>query len=78
MEEVESLSTQDTSDRERIVHIDKSLNERFSPTQDRLIDSQCDLTGIPESPVENISPDESPPTDSGREKEFNSPPPITG
>ena len=46
----------------------------FSPTQDRLIDSQCHMTGITESPIENISPDESPPTDSGREKEFNSPP----
>ena len=32
------------------------------------------MTGIIESPVENISPEESPPTDPGREKEFNSPP----
>ena len=74
MEEIESLSTQDTTDRERMVHIDESLNETFSPTQDRLIDSQRDMTGITESPVKNISPDESPPTDSGREEEFNSPP----
>ena len=65
MEEIESLSTQDTVERERTVHIDESLNETFSPTQDRLIDPQRDMTGLTESPVENLSPDESPPTDPG-------------
>ena len=32
------------------------------------------MTGFTESPVENLSPDESPPTDPGRETEFDSPP----